>query len=365
MINNRPEPGKSPDLLLATLSPAFSMSEVADLLAPIGMDAWESLVQRANRHRVGSLLLDRLTPLVSAGRVPEKVERTLVAMRETDAKRLHRMYSEVRGILSGLRSAGVKVILLKGAYLADAVYDAPELRSMRDIDVLVPASASDAVTCLLRQRGYRQENASPLLVRLYALDSHLVPFENEEEVRVEVHWSIEGRAAPDGGAEVRPHPIDMDELWDRACPAVVHGHQILSLSPEDLILHLCLHAAFHSGLYVGLQSLCDVALSLRTVARHLRWEALFSEAERCRATKYVYLMLRSTWMFDPASAPLDIPAPAAWTERDEDILAEVFDYVIRYPRMGTREFARRREAIDAWWRSVCGVEKRAMGTVLA
>ena len=103
-------------------------------------------------------------------------------------------------------------------------------------------------------------------------------------IRVEIHWSI---ARPDG-----PFQIDLDGLWERAQRASIVGVEALVLSPEDLILHLCLHSSFTHKFRIGLRMCWDI----REVVRHYRdaidWDLLVRRAQQWGIGQYVYLTLR-------------------------------------------------------------------------
>lgn len=65
----------------------------------------------------------------------------------------------------------------------------------------------------------------------------------------------------------RPYPFKLDvaDLWARARPARIAEAETWTLCPEDLLLHLCLHATFHRKFvqeHVGLRPFCDIAESL-------------------------------------------------------------------------------------------------------
>ena len=62
------------------------------------------------------------------------------------------------------------------------------------------------------------------------------------------------------------------------------------LAPEDMLLHLCLHACKH-GLTGSLRPFCDIAATIQRYGSTLDWEQLQARAVHWRVAPYVYLPL--------------------------------------------------------------------------
>ena len=117
----------------------------------------------------------------------------------------------------------------------------------------------------------------------------------------------------------RPFAIDVDGLWARSVPAAVGDVEARVLSPEDLLLHLCLHACKHR-LVGGFRALCDIAEIVRRLGPHLDWEQVRTRAGEWRIDEFVYVPLRLVQELMAA----DVPAPfmsalRPWTT-EEDLL---------------------------------------------
>ena len=126
------------------------------------------------------------------------------------------LYHELSHVLTVLRHDDIPVIVLKGAHLAEIVYENIALRPMCDVDLLVKKEDLTRVQRKLLETGY-----SPFTNRLL----------------LDIHWHLEN--------SMTDLPVDMDMIWERAQPAFIAGVKVLVLSPEDLLLHLCLHLGFH------------------------------------------------------------------------------------------------------------------------
>jgi hypothetical protein len=109
---------------------------------------------------------------------------------------------------------------------------------MLDLDILVPAQRLDEASAVLTPLGYQPRTAAgedpgaTMAVRL-TVDQHHGPalISDEQLLAVELHRHIliagEGR------------PFDINEFWQRSRISGSGDH--LLPSPEDLLLHVCLH----------------------------------------------------------------------------------------------------------------------------
>jgi hypothetical protein len=79
-------------------------------------------------------------------------------------------------------------------------------------------------------------------------------------------------------------------MWARAVPARIAGVEAWMLSPEDLLLYLCLHTCKHQ-LTSSLRPLCDIAAIIRRYGPTIDWGQLQMRAAHWRVTPYAYLPL--------------------------------------------------------------------------
>jgi hypothetical protein len=194
-------------------------------------------------------------------------------------------------VLAAFADAGIKVILLKGSHLALFVYQDIGVRPMTDIDILVKEEDLDKAEELLFRIGYYYYTRSDDPQRHAEIVSwdkmnsqELATLTNPKGIRnLDIHRAIE---IPNS-----PFSINMAGLWKRAETANMGSVDILIFSPEDLLLHLSLHASYHHELR-GLKSLCDIAVSINHYEDRIDWDRLLMLANEWKATKYLYLTLR-------------------------------------------------------------------------
>ncbi|MBM3313588.1 nucleotidyltransferase family protein [candidate division WOR-3 bacterium] len=206
--------------------------------------------------------------------VLERMRRTYVA----SAVRNMELHGHLRKVLRRLRDSGVNVIVLKGAYLGEAVYGDYALRPMADVDLMVPRAELSRASVLLLDKG--SVHGGPAYSELPARGKRPGPFAGSG---IDIHWTLD---IPGGRSR-----LDVGGLWSRAVPVSIAGVEVLTLCPEDLLLHLCLHAAFRHGLGDGLRPICDVAETAQRFHRGLKWSQLVGRAHEWGASRYVGLML--------------------------------------------------------------------------
>ncbi len=252
-------------------------------LERISMADWDRIIQLAGSHDVASLLYSRLKERGRIAAVPSTFARRLQEMYFHTAAKNMRLYSDFSEVCNALARRGIDVVALKGLHLADVVYGDIALRHMNDMDLLVRRKDLLLTQDELLKMGYESETGAATGEQ-WLSRHHLAPFTKRAAPPIEIHWSI---TPPNS-----PFRIDMDELWDRARRATIAGAPILLLSPEDLLLHLCLHVSFnHKFTLAALRNACDIHETISYYRHDIEWERVISTAANRKADTYVYCTL--------------------------------------------------------------------------
>jgi hypothetical protein len=136
-----------------------------------------------------------------------------------------------------LGARGVRCLPLKGAALAERLYDSVAHRPMADVDLLVLDEWPRAVT-LMEKAGFAEQGQA----------DHARAFIDPESGTVlELHRGVASCA--------RLFPLDLDAAWRRSREGVGLVKRVPS--SEDLLVHLSLHAAFQHGLALRLVQFLD------------------------------------------------------------------------------------------------------------
>ncbi len=165
--------------------------------------------------------------------------------------------AELCRILSLFEAHGISAIPFKGPVLAAILYGNLALRQFGDLDILVRKQDVLSAKDLLVAQGYRCQRERTWEDRLVHGNGSIV----------DLHWGI----APGYFS----FPLDPEHLWERAKPLSLGGTTALTLSPEDLLLILCVHGAKHC--WKRLKWICDVAELLR-VHEGVDWEEVMAAA---------------------------------------------------------------------------------------
>jgi hypothetical protein len=316
------EMGKTPCGLLLDLLRTGDREDVSGKLARLDGTSWNELILAADKHQVTSLLYWRLKNTEPAGNVLVEAMARLRRAYYAEAARAVLRGHGLSPLLAVLGEAGVPVIVLKGACLAEAVYVNIALRSMSDVDLLVPRVELPRAQAILLDLGYgpqQRKDIELLCRRNMELDAFV-----GVDPSVELHWSI---AVP-----TSPFRIDIAGLWERAQPATIAGVHVLALSPEDLLLHLCLHASHQHGFECGLRPFCDIAEAVRHYGSELDWSQFVDRAREWGASRYVGLTLHLARNLLAVPVPEDVLGQLVPGGLDSRMLKEATKYVLAQER---------------------------------
>lgn len=151
------------------------------------------------------------------------------------------------GALRLLHAEGIPTLLLKGAALSLLHYRDVGVRSMGDVDVLVPPARAEDVSRVLEAAGWKNKFAAadgsidPASWRV----NHSVDFLDHSGRSLDLHWYATADARAPGAD---------DPFWRFAVPVDFEGQATLALSPTDLLYNVLAHG-------------------YASVAPHIRWAA--------------------------------------------------------------------------------------------
>ncbi len=212
-------------------------------------------------------------------------------------------------VLRRLDAAGIPVILLKGAWLAHAVYEAPGMREMADLDLMVRVRDLDQTVAILREIGYKTGRDLKDLDIEIQRKHHLPSFRREGAIMIELHWNITHEGHDDF--------VPPDGFWERSREVRVSGVPARTLSPEDMLLHLSRHITYQHMFLPGIRPVLDVALFLKKLrvdgagsaeadgVGALDWDVLTREATARGWNRGVWLTLRMAQYLFGAPVPDD------------------------------------------------------------
>lgn len=243
-----------------------STTEQLSLLLQGGLD-WDYLLTIANHHGLIPLLYLHLSA-VDRPAIPKPYMLKLKRDNEGNTKTSLFLTGELIKVIACLEEEGVRAIPFKGPTLALRAYGDVGLRQSGDLDIMVHRRDVPRIWKILITRGFtpKPELTSTQQAALLRFDC-ACNFDNGDGVVLDLHWAF-----------VEPHSslsFDVTPLWDRLEPVTIGGNQLMTLSPEDLLLVLCLHGFTH--LWERLGWICDVA-SLVDQQKGLDWQRVLENA---------------------------------------------------------------------------------------
>ena len=303
-----PGEGGAQELWLAHLR-----GKVTPGLPALSDDEWSWLAEEASRHQLRGLTYRLLADGPFAGQVPVQVRDRLRTAYVDTATRNAWFFRQTSLIVRELDRHGIQVMLLKGVHLARFVYTEPALRSMADVDIMVSREQLPEAERVLLDLGFGPR-PRPDLAERCTWSNHLDKLEKEGAPVVELHWHIE-----------RPRSafsIDLAGLWQRSQPATLDGAPVRLLAPEDLVLHLVLHASYHHRFdRSALKAIVDINAVILRYGEAFRWPLLVERAIEWKASGFVYTTLRLAADILDSPVPEPVLRTLPYERADEEMVA--------------------------------------------
>ncbi|MDD2754215.1 MAG: nucleotidyltransferase family protein [Methanothrix sp.] len=248
---------------------------------------WDEVIDRSLIQGISPMLYWNLSKINGGKSVPAEILANLRNMYYGNLTRNVLLYNELSNILKAFKELGIDVVVLKGAFLAEAIYKNVGLRLMRDIDLLIKEEdIQRAKMELANLMYYSPIFPSKLHEDWYTKWSEELQFiSKNKNVLVDIHWDIQ---------PVIGYPkIDINHLWENVKPTNIAGIDTLMLSPEYILLHLCLHLDKHLFSPSGppakpLRNFCDIAEVIRHYKESINWGYLLRISKNYGIEKQIY-----------------------------------------------------------------------------
>ena len=228
-----------------------------------------------DQHGVKSLLpllyraLQRNGATVDAELLPYL--RTAYFREELRVQAYRRICQEV---LTTLREAGIRVLVLGGAALAETVYGEPALRHCGGVELLVEKADVPHAASLLVAGGFSRSGARSSAERCVNRLKHA------SGLPVEIRWDL--FACP-------YYQAPLEDMWTRSLTREIAGVSVSLLAPADMLVTVFGRALCSGGLTV-LQWVCDAWYVLDRCT-DLDWDVLADEIQRARLALPASVML--------------------------------------------------------------------------
>jgi hypothetical protein len=320
----------APDLIQLLCQALTAHSIPVDMqadLQQLNLEDWKALIYLADQHNLTPIIYQQLRESKEELDIPPDIADRMRRAYLSNAARNTYFLHETGRILQAFSEAGLPAIGLKGVFLLENVYPNIALRSMSDLDLMVKKSDVTKALAIIQKLGFLPTNFFD--IQDVNIDiKHVPPFVKGEGPFLELHWTLL--------EENEPFTIKTDGIWQRAQPALIAGVDALALSPEDLIVHLCIHLTYQHYLTLGLRGLYDIAEVLRIYNGQIDWRTMEGIAHTWGAERVLWLTLALAHEVLAAEIPPSLLArrqPQGWvlTEARAQLLERTRRGVIMTP----------------------------------
>jgi hypothetical protein len=276
--------GTRPEIaLLLSCSRATIDSKHADRVKEISRNNidWSCLLRLAERHGLMPLLFHHLNSICPEA-VPGPILSRLKNYFNANLGYNRFLTGELLRLLNLFENHGIPGIPFKGPVLASLVYGDIGLREFLDLDILIHKKDFMKVKSLLLSEGYvsvdglNADQDEALIRSLH--DYHFK--HTKTGVDIDIHWGFVPKEFSS--------TVNADRLWPSIQVARLGGEEIQTLTPEDLLLILCIHGYKHC--WEALGWICDVAGLIQTHQK-MDWKGVMEEAARVDSERVLSLGL--------------------------------------------------------------------------
>lgn len=247
---------------------------------------WPRLVAISLQEGAQPVLGRRLRAL-GADLMPPEIATDLRQIERVGEFRQRYLQRRLREATGTLAEAGIEVMLLKGAALAQTAYSDFGERPMSDVDLLVHQADAQRARGRLLTAGWAPR-FDDSVDDLYEGMHHLPPLVDTRTPGLQVGLDLHTELF----AEQRsPFRFDADQLWRQSRPAANLPSGVMISSPENHLLHACVHHAWsHRLAGAGWRTFRDID----TIAglQDFSWERFLEAVNRAQAAVAVYWSLR-------------------------------------------------------------------------
>ena len=285
------------ELLLRSARVHLDLEETDRIVALLHKEMdWVYLKQMALQHGLMPILYQCLKSYA-----PNSIPRSILGQFRdhslSSASRSLVMTEELLSLLELLKAEGIPAIPYKGPVLAVSLYKDLAIRPFNDLDILVRRKdlfkAMDVMTSLGYQPHFQLTRTQ---VAAFLKSKYEFPLTHKNGwLTVELKWNLK--------EDFFSFPLDQEGLWKRLQPTSLNGKEILTFSPEDLLIILCMHGATH--LWPNVIWICDIA-QLIDVHKDLNWESVLRHARTLRSERFLYLGLSLSARLLHASLPEEV-----------------------------------------------------------
>ena len=293
---------------------------------------WERLIRLAESHKVLAVL-SRGINCLPENLLPETIVKLSHDFVKTNLLNNLSATQKLLEIVRLFEQDSIQCIPYKGAVLTQMLYSNLALRQFGDLDIIVAKQDLDKAIALLIQNDFFQIWPKKSLTFLQER-SHIenkynfTYYRAADRLILELHWGVTPKYIS--------FPPSPNWLWQRAVPKTVFGRELLSFSPEDYLLILCVHGGNHC--WIRLNWICDLA-ELIYKYQDLEWSAVLQQAALLGVNRNLAIGLLLANHLLGAILPESVWQIIRTDKQALALAAEIESYLLQLKYIGSKSFA--------------------------
>lgn len=241
---------------------------------------WPYFTALVKKHRLSALLYYYLRQANGENTLPAPVRKPLENEYQLQLARSVLVSGYLQETLSALRKAGIEILILKGAHLAEAYYPHPALRPFDDVDLLIRPARAEPARALLEAKGYQLLEETESARKFFLLKA-----QRQGGFFLELHTGLQTPHRKNPSFNIR-----ISDFWEESAPFSYRGVPARVLEPTRNLFYLACHLSHHG--FARLIWLYDLHLVMTKSEGGINWDALVEAARRSRSAGLVYYPLK-------------------------------------------------------------------------
>ena len=230
---------------------------------------WEDFIDQARYHGIAASAYLHFKQLNKG--IPEGVKNRLRKMYLWNVTHNLKLWSALEEILRAFNQANIEAIPLKGIFLAEHLHGHIGIRSSSDLGLLVRRDDFPRAKSELARIGYvptRRPYSEKFIGNFLRHQAFSKPESSHNRTYLETHWNFYVK---------RPKEFDMSPVWKNATSISINGFRVLTLSPNDTLLHLAINLRLHG--YLSLRLFGDLYALITRYQEEIDWPYVIRQAQ--------------------------------------------------------------------------------------
>lgn len=267
---------------------------------------WTSFLEKARENDVSAMVyLKLIKSEISLSNIPSNILDELKKDYYCSAVNNTLIFKELEKVLRVLKKEGLRVIVLKGAALAEIVYDNITSRPMADVDLLIRNEDFLEIDKMFEVLGYIPVNfpTDQFTLSSQYLTALMYQHQSSNFPSFHIHWHFINSSVPN---ESYIKNVNIKKIWQNAEEVEIANVQTLGMAPHHLLIHLSEHALRVTHSFSRYSYFCDIDRVINFYKNNLDWERLNRDSFNFKLDRMVFLSLYFTSVFLNTKVPKDV-----------------------------------------------------------